>query len=130
MRKTHLVQVVIGGRVLTMSGSEDELHIQKVAACVNHKLQELEDTESYRALPIDLKPTLVELNLADDLIQAQDTIDILESDLQLKEKELAEVKQALVEAQMKLESLEESYAKLEEERNLQLERTAEAAHEA
>ena len=101
-----------------------------MAACVNQKLQELEDTESYRALPIDLKPTLVELNLADDLIQAQDTIDILESDLQLKEKELAEVKQALVEAQMKLESLEESYAKLEEERNLQLERTAEAAHEA
>ena len=51
-------------------------------------------------------------------------------DLGTYQQELAEVKQALVEAQMKLESLEESYAKLEEERNLQLERTAEAAHEA
>ncbi len=107
MTKTHVVQVVIGGRVLAMSGPEDELHIQKVAACVNRKLQELEGTESYRALPADLKPVLVELNLADDLIRARESAELLESDLQLKENELAEVKQMLVETQMKQESLEE-----------------------
>lgn len=106
MTKTHLVQVVVGGRVLTMSGSDDELHMQRVAACVNRKLQELEETESYRALPADLKPVLVELNLADDLIQTRESMEMLESDLHLKENDLAEVKQVLVETQMKLENLE------------------------
>lgn len=106
MTQKHRVQVVIGGKVLTMGGSDDEIHIQKVASCVNKKIQELEVTEGYRALPMDLKPILIELNIADELVQAQNTIQQLENDLQLKENELAELKQTLVEAQMKLEKLE------------------------
>lgn len=106
MTQKHKVQVVIGGKVLTMGGSDDEIHIQKVASCVNKKIQELEVTEVYRALPMDLKPILIELNIADELVQAQNTIQQLENDLQLKENELAELKQTLVEAQMKLEKLE------------------------
>ncbi len=116
MTKTNLVQVVIGGRVLTMGGSEDELHSQKVAACVNRKLQELEETESYRGLPADLKPVLVELNLAEDLIHAQEECELLEGDLHLKETELAKIKQDLVEAQMELERREEDAVRWEEER--------------
>ena len=115
MTKTNLVQVVIGGRVLTMGGSEDELHSQKVAACVNRKLQELEETESYRGLPADLKPVLVELNLAEDLIHAQEECELLEGDLHLKETELAKIYVSL-EAQMELERREEDAVRWEEER--------------
>ena len=92
-----------------MGGADNELHIQKVASCVNRKLAELEDTEAYRSLPNDLKPVLVELNIADELIQAQDTIEMLRNDLRLRETELSEIKQALVETQMKLESPEASH---------------------
>ncbi|MCD8046869.1 MAG: cell division protein ZapA [Clostridiales bacterium] len=106
MTKTHMVQVVVGGKILTMGGSGDEVHIQKVASCVNRMIQQLEDTEAYRALPADLKPVLIELNIADELIAAQDAITQLETDLQLKENELAKVKQSLVDTQMQLERAE------------------------
>ncbi len=106
MEQKNSIQVVIGGKILTMSGSEDEMHIQRVAACVNRKLQEMEETNVYRSLPTDLKPLLIELNIAEDLIEAQDTIAMLESDLKMKENELAEVKQRLVETEMKLDRLE------------------------
>ncbi len=100
------VQVVIGGRILTMTSSEDELHIQKVASCVNRMIQKVEGTQSYRALSSDLKPVLIELNLAEELIQAREQLKQLEADLQERENELAEVKQALAESDIRLERLE------------------------
>ena len=130
MTKTNLVQVVVGGRVLSMSGSGDELHMQRVAACVNKKIQELEETENYREVPADLRSVLVELNLADDLIGAQEQTELLKSDLHLRETELAEVKQALVEAQMKLESLEEEAANGKKEWSLLQENCARLEKEA
>lgn len=106
MAQKSTIQVVIGGKILTMSGTDDEMHIQRVAACVNRKLQDLEETDVYRSLPTDLKPLLIELNIAEDLIEAQDTIAMLESDLQLKENEIVELKQRLVDAELKLDRLE------------------------
>ena len=106
MTKTHLVQVVVGGKILTMGGSDDEVHIQKVASYVNHMIQSMEETGAYKALPTDLKPILIELNIADELIAAQDTIGQLKNDLRLKENELAELKQTLVDTELKLERLE------------------------
>lgn len=100
------VQVVIGGKVLTMGGYEDEVHIQRIASIVNRTIQELEETDAYRCLPADLKPVLVETNIADELVKAEDYAKQLEADLRLKEDELAEVKHDLIEAQMKLEKYE------------------------
>ncbi|MCD8365184.1 MAG: cell division protein ZapA [Clostridiales bacterium] len=106
MTKTHMVQVVIDGKIFTMGGSDDEAHIQKVASYVNQTIRTLKETDAYKALPTELKPVLIELNIADELITAQDTIAQLESDLQLKENELAQVKQTLVETQLKMERTE------------------------
>ena len=106
MTEKSRVQVVIGGKVLTMGGYEDEVHIQKIASHVNHTIQELETTEAYRCLPSDLKPNLIEINIADELVKAKDYAGQLETDLQLKENELAQIRQELVEAQMKLEKME------------------------
>lgn len=106
MKGKSKVQVVIGGKILTMGGYEDEVHIQRIASVVNHTIQELEETEAYRCLPADLKPVLIEINIADDLVKAKDYTEQLESDLRLKEDELAEVKHDLIEAQMKLEKYE------------------------
>ncbi len=106
MAQNDMTEVVIDGKILSMGGSGDEIHIQRVAACVNNMIRRMEDTESYRMLSADLKPILIELNLADELIQALDRIDSLESDLQCRENELSEIKQSLVEAQLKLERSE------------------------
>ena len=63
-----MVQVAIGGKVLTMGGADDETHIQRIASCVNHVLQEFEDKDEYRCLPADLKPVLIHINIAEELI--------------------------------------------------------------
>ncbi|MCC8028596.1 MAG: cell division protein ZapA [Lachnospiraceae bacterium] len=103
MAKYNTTEVVIGGKVLAMSGAEDEALIQKMASYVNNMIRKLEDTQAYRSLPADLKPILIELNIAEELMQAQETVRQLEADLKIKENELSEVKQSLVEAQLKLE---------------------------
>ncbi len=105
------IQVVIGGKVLTMSGAEDEMHIQKVASCVNRMIRKMEGTEAYHALPTDLKPLLIEINIADELIEAQEKAASLEDDLQLLENQLSEVKQQLVDAQLRLERYEGKWKK-------------------
>ena len=43
MTKKSMVQVVIGGKVLTMGGYDDETHIQRIASCVNRVLRQMED---------------------------------------------------------------------------------------
>ena len=106
MTKKSMVQVAIGGKVLTMGGADDETHIQRIASCVNHVLQEVEDKDEYRCLPADLKPVLIHINIADELVKAQDYIRQLEEDLQIKERELAELRQELAETEVKLEKLE------------------------
>ncbi|MCD7865176.1 MAG: cell division protein ZapA [Clostridiales bacterium] len=106
MAQNNTIEVVIGGKALAMSGAEDEVLIQRMASYVNNMIRKLENMQVYRLLPPDLKPILIELNIAEELIQAQETIQQLETDLKMKENELSEVKQSLVEAQLKLERSE------------------------
>ena len=41
-------EVIIGGRVLTLSGYESEEYLQKVASYINNKLAEYNRVESFR----------------------------------------------------------------------------------
>ena len=91
MTKKSMVQVVIGGKVLTMGGYDDETHIQRIASCVNRVMRQMEDADEYRCLPADLKPIFIHINIADELVTAQELIAQLELELQEKEKELAEL---------------------------------------
>ena len=106
MTEKSKVQVVIGGKVFLMSGYEREIHIQKVASHINRKIQEFEAMEEYRHLPADLKPILIEINIADELMKAKEQAEQLEADLRLRETELAEVKHELVTLQTKMEKME------------------------
>lgn len=106
MTKKSMVQVVIGGKVLTMGGYDDETHIQRIASCVNRVMRQMEDVDEYRCLPADLKPIFIHINIADELVTAQELIDQMEQELQEKEKELAELKQELAETEVRLEKLE------------------------
>ena len=68
MEKTKTT-VHIGGRDYTMVGVESEEHIRRVAVYVDRKLEEL--TLATR-LPQRMVAVLTALNIADDLIKAQD----------------------------------------------------------
>lgn len=96
-------EVIIGGKVFTLSGYESEEYLQKVAAYLNNKYNEYNKLDGFKRQPIDVQNILLQLNVADDLFKAKKQISLLEDELQRKEKELYDLKHELVSAQMKLE---------------------------
>lgn len=115
--------VIIAGKVYTLSGYESEAYLQKVAAYINNKQGEFEALTDYRRFPADMKATLLELNIADDYFKARNQAEKLEEDLEARNKEIYELKNELIATQIKLEALEKSLADNEKEnKELQLSR--------
>ena len=106
-------EVVIDGKVYTLSGYEGEEHLQKVAAYINNKIIEFDAIEDYRHLPLNMKNTLIQLNIADDYFKAKDQVTKLENDLEQKEKEIYDLKHDLISNQVKTETAEASLKELE-----------------
>ena len=50
-------EVVIDGKVYTLSGYENEEYLQKVAAYINNKIAEFDDMDEYKHLPGNMKST-------------------------------------------------------------------------
>ena len=73
-------EVVIDGKVYTLSGYENEEYLQKVAAYINNKIAEFDDMDEYKHLPGNMKSTLIELNIADDYFKAKALVEKLEGD--------------------------------------------------
>lgn len=101
-------EVVIGGKVLTLSGYESEEYLQKVASYINGKWSEYSRVQSFRRQPVDKQHILLELNITDDYFKAKNQILSLEDELRAKEKELYDIKHELIAAQIKLENTEKS----------------------
>ncbi len=110
-------EVVIGGKVYTLSGYESEEYLQKVASYLNAKLTELEADEAYKRLPVDLQSVLLQINLADDYFKLQKQLAILKEQSKAKEKDLYDIKHELVSAQIKLEKSEKSLKQALEDNN-------------
>ena len=113
MSEKSSAEVIIGGKVYTLSGYEGEEYLQKVAAYINNKINEFDSMEDYRRFPTDMKATLLQLNIADDYYKAKDQVEKLERDLENKEKEIYDLKHDLISNQVKTETAEESLKKLE-----------------
>ena len=110
-------EVIIGGKVFTLSGYESEEYLQKVASYINNKINEYNKVDSFRRQPMDTQGVLLQLNIADDYFKAKKQISILEEELQTKEKELDDLKHELISAQIKLENSEEQVKTLQQEAN-------------
>ena len=110
-------EVVIDGKVYTLSGYEGEEYLQKVASYINGKINEFTSIEEYRHIPLNMKNTLIQLNIADDYFKAKKQISLLEEDLAAKEKELYDLKHELVSAQIKLESTEKAMKSMQDDRS-------------
>lgn len=97
-------EVIIGGKVITLSGYESEEYLQKVASYINNKIAEYNKVDSFRRQPLDLQNVLLQINLADDYFKAKKQIDSLEEELEAKDRELYDLKHELIASQIKLES--------------------------
>ena len=85
-------EVVIDGKVYTLSGYEGEEYLQKVAAYINSKISEFDEIEEYRHIPVTTKNTLIQLDIADDYFKAKAQVEKLERDMENKEKEIYDLK--------------------------------------
>ena len=101
-------EVIIGGKVFTLSGYESEEYLQKVASYINNKMAEYNKVDSFRRQPLDKQHVLLQLNIADDYFKAKKQIQILEDDLRMKEKELYDLKHELIAAQIKYENTDKN----------------------
>ena len=117
MATKHDTEVLIGGKVFTITGYESEEYLQRIAAYINGKMSEYSKIDSYSRQSIDVQNILLQLNIADDYFKTKEKLEDLESASEAKDKELYDVKHDLVTTQIKLKSLEESLQKLREEDN-------------
>lgn len=104
--------VIIGGKVYTLSGYEEEEYLQKVASYINNKLSEVNGLDSIRRMTSDMRSILLSINIADDYHKALARVEKLENDVRVKEQELYDIKHELISLQVKLEELEKKKAEL------------------
>ena len=117
MSSKNNTEVIIDGKIFTLSGYESEDYLQKVAAYINNKISEFKKDEAYKRQNVDVQKTLLDLNIADDYFKAKKQADTLEAELETKEKQLYEIKHELIAAQIKLETNDKEQKDLKKQLN-------------
>lgn len=110
-------EVLIGGKIFTLSGYESEEYLQKVASYINNKTAEYSKIDGFRRQPMDTQNVLLQLNIADDYFKAKKQISVLEDEIETKDKEMYDLKHELIASQIKLESTEKTMKGMQEEMN-------------
>lgn len=67
-------EVIIGGKIFTLSGYESEEYLQRVASYINNKLEEYSKIESFKRQPLDTQAVLMQLNIADDYFKSKNKL--------------------------------------------------------
>ncbi len=115
MSSKNNAEVVIDGKVYTLSGYETEEYLQKVASYINNKISEYKKDESYRKQSLDVQKSLLELNIADDYFKAKKQADLLEVEIEDKDKQLYDLKHELVSLKLKSDDDDKKISKLQAE---------------
>jgi len=110
-------EVIIGGKVFTLSGYESEEYLQRIALYINGKVSEYSKIDSYRRQSLDTQAILLQLNIADDYFKAKKEIALLEEELEAKEKEIYELKHDLIAVQIKMEGMEKNIKSMQRDLN-------------
>ena len=129
MAVKNTTQVLIGGKIITLSGYESEEYLQKVANYMNSKMTELGQIPGYNRQAQETRHTLLSLSIADDYFKAKRQAEMFEEELEAKDREMYDLKHDLINGQVELEraqketqestlqirSLEAKIAELEQE---------------
>ena len=99
----NTTQVLIGGKIVTLSGYESEEYLQKVANYMNNKLTELGQLPGYNRQALETRHTLLSLNIADDYFKAKRQAEMYEEELEAKDREMYDLKHDLINGQVELD---------------------------
>lgn len=104
MSAKNEAEVLIDGKVLTVSGYESIEYLSRVGAYINNKISECKKTEGFGRQSVDLQNIMIQINLADDYFKAKKIADSLEGDLESKDKEIYDLKHELIALQIQLDN--------------------------
>ena len=100
-------QVVIQGKILTMSGYEKEEYLQRIASYLNRKEQELKNQIRGKRISNDLYSIYLQTNIADELMKAREQITQLEDDVRKKDEDLNLARQQIAAMSVQYEELKQ-----------------------
>lgn len=104
MAAKNSIKVLIGGKIITLSGYESEEYLQKVALYMDSKITELSELPGYSRQPMETKHTLLSLNISDDYFKAKKQAEIFEQDLKTKDQEMYDLKHELISLQVEADN--------------------------
>lgn len=96
MSSKNYIDVIIDGKIYNIGGFESEAYLQKVATYINNMILDFKQNDNYRLQSMDMQRILLEINIANDYFKAKKQADLLENDLELKEKEVYDLKHELI----------------------------------
>ncbi len=102
MARKNTAEVLINGKVYTISGYESTAYLHKVATYLNEMEEQISQTENYNLLSQDEKQLLKNMNLADLYFQAEQ-----------KDREIYSLKHDLIDVRMENDRLTKQMEELE-----------------
>lgn len=76
------VEVIIGGHIYSLRGDESQEHIQKVAALINEKINDIQKSNIRTHLSTSKIHMLTALNIASEYLKVQDELTAYAMDLE------------------------------------------------
>lgn len=107
MENKNYAEVLIDGKIYTLSGAEEHAYLQKVASYINEKITLLKKQPGFTRQSADYQEVMIYLNLADDYFKALQEAKLFRAQKEEMEKEIYSLKHELIGTQMKLEALRE-----------------------
>ncbi len=105
MKDPMNVQVILDGKIVNMSGYEQADYMQRLASFVNEKIREVREESVARGVDRELRPLIVSLNIADELMRERERCEQLTEDVKTLAEELAMIKQELAELRAEYEDV-------------------------
>lgn len=115
MSSKNYTEVILGGKVFTLSGYESEEYLQKVASYINNKMAEFNREDTYRRQTAEVRANLMYLNIADDYFKAKKLGDSLQEEVESKDKEIYDLKHELISTQIKADAAAKEIEELKSE---------------
>ena len=77
---TTTCEVIVDGKRLMLSSEKNIEHLNRIAVYLNGKIKQVKSQQFYRSISKENADTIVELNLADDVISLKTQIEDLEEE--------------------------------------------------
>jgi len=109
------VNVVIGGKVITLRSDEEEAHLQRIARYIDHKMAELTEANTNASIDERLRTMLLALNISDEYFKATDKLARVDAEQEKYVNELGRMQQENMLLREKFHELQGEYARLQAE---------------